>query len=241
MTFPDEGSFATFAALKTIRMQKKYFITLLLITGCLGVTRAQSSPASDTRTREQKTVITGGVTLESNMSAFFHSGVSGGKSRMKPGGSAGGFLNLSIVRSFSVQGEILFHYKTSDFESDNRKGEFTYWGMEIPVYIMYHLSFTKGNRMYLGIGPYTEFGFGASFCYNGTKQDLYEKSGTTGLPALCDSNTGFGVKAGYEFASGFQINASYKASVTNLLDENSSRIKMRPQTLSLGVGYRFGK
>ena len=136
---------------------------------------------------------------------------------------------------------MLFHYKTSDFEWSNQTGEYRYWGMEIPVYAMYHYCFSKGNRLHIGIGPYTEFGLGASFKYGGIKQDLYEKDSATGLPALCDSNTGFGIKLGYEFVSGFQINAIYKASVTNLLDENSSRIKMHPQTFSIGIAYRFAK
>lgn len=56
-----------------------------------------------------------------------------------------------------------------------------------------------------------------------------------------DSDTGFGVKVGYEFASGLQINASYKASVTNIMDANSSDVKMYPQYVSLGIAYRFGK
>lgn len=176
-----------------------------------------------------------------NVSSFIHSGIGDSKSKMKFGFSTGGFLNLGISKSFSVQGEMLFHYKTSDFEWSNQTGEYRYWGMEIPVYAMYHYCFSKGNRLHIGIGPYTEFGLGASFKYGGIKQDLYEKDSATGLPALCDSNTGFGIKLGYEFVSGFQINATYKASVTNLLDENSSRIKMHPQTFSIGIAYRFAK
>ena len=82
-----------------------------------------------------------------------------------------------------------------------------------------------------------------SFCHMECFSEVQqrEKDSATGLPALCDSNTGFGIKLGYEFVSGFQINAIYKASVTNLLDENSSRIKMHPQTFSIGIAYRFAK
>lgn len=227
-------------------MKKKYFIILLLAVSNMGFLKAQSLNVTVTNqgaetSKEQKITFTGGPVLEMNVSNFIHSGISDGKSQMKLGFSTGGFLNLGISKSFSVQGEMLFHYKNSDFEWGNQTGEYRYWGMEIPVYAMYHYCFSKGNRLYIGVGPYTEFGLGASFRYDGTKQDLYEKDGTTGLPALSDSNTGFGIKVGYEFISGFQMNATYKASITNLLDENSSRIKMHPQAITIGVAYRFAK
>lgn len=225
-------------------MKKKYFIILLLAVGCMSALKAQPLSVVKKETessKEQKIIFTGGPILEMNVSNFIHSGIGDSKSKMKFGFSTGGFLNLGISKSFSVQGEMLFHYKISDFEWSSQTGEYRYWGMEIPVYAMYHYCFSKGNRLHIGIGPYTEFGLGASFKYGGIKQDLYEKDSATGLPALCDSNTGFGIKVGYEFVSGFQINATYKASVTNLLDENSSRIKMHPQTFSIGIAYRFAK
>lgn len=225
-------------------MKKKYFIISVLVVSCISILKAQPSNTTSKETefsKEQKITFTGGPILEMNASNFIYSGISDSKSAMKLGFSTGGFLNLGISKSFSIQGEMLFHYKNSDFEWDNQTGEYRYWGMEIPIYAMYHYGFSKGNRIHIGIGPYTEFGLGASFKYDGVKQDLYEKDGTTGLPALSDSNTGFGIKIGYEFISGFQINATYKASVTNLLDENSSRIKMHPQTISIGVAYRFAK
>lgn len=225
-------------------MKKKFFILLLVVASCTDALKAQpSNPAEKEtkRSKEQKITFTGGPILELNTSDFIHSGIDDSRSKMKPGFSTGGFLNLGISKSFSVQGEMLFHYKTSDFEWSNRTGEYRYWGMEIPIYAMYHYYFSRGNRLHIGIGPYTEFGLGASFKYDGVEQDLYEKDGTTGLPAMCNSNTGFGIKVGYEFAFGLQLNATYKASVTNLLDANSSRIKMHPQTFSIGVAYRFGK
>lgn len=113
--------------------------------------------------------------------------------------------------------------------------------MEVPIYAFYHFNFNRGNRLYIGIGPYTNFGLGASFRQDGKKTDVYEKDKEKGLPIMKDSDTGFGVKVGYEFASGLQINASYKASVTNIMDANSSDVKMYPQYVSLGIAYRFGK
>lgn len=190
---------------------------------------------------EQKNSISGGIILETNLSNFIHSGAGNGKSKMKAGLTIGGFMNFDINKSFSVQGEMLIHYKNSDFDWNSQHGSFRYWGMEIPVYAMYHYTFFNNSRLFVGIGPYTEFGFDARFKHNGVKSDLYEKNENSGLAPLRDSNTGFGIKVGYEFPSGFQLNATYKASVTNQLDENSSDIKMHPQTFSIGAAYRFGK
>lgn len=186
--------------------------------------------------------ISGGALLETNISGFFHSGIAGGRSRMKSGISAGGFLNLGISRSFSVQGEMLVHYKHSDFEWGGVNGDFRYWGNEIAVFAFFHIPF-KANygQMYLGLGPYTEFGLEATYERDGVKGDLYEKDKTSGLPVLCDSNTGFAAKIGYEFACGFQIVASYKASFTNMLDANSSTVKMYPHSVSVGVAYRWSR
>ena len=195
-------------------MSKKRIITIVFALVSAYTAHAQSSevPNSQKQPQEkQKIVFTGGAILESNVSGF------------------------------SVQGEMLVHCKNSEFEWNTQKGDFSYWGIEIPIYAMYHYVFPKGNRLYIGAGPYTEFGFDARFKHEGIKTDLYQKDGNTGLPVLQESNTGFGIKIGYEFVSGFQINGSYKASISNLLDANSSRIKMHPYAISLGVAYRFGK
>lgn len=214
----------------------------MIMAAALACCMAIPVQAQENKPQEkQKLMVSGGVLLEANISGFFHSGVEGGQSKMKPGGSVGGFVNLGISRSFSVQGEMLFHYKHSDFEWEGLPGEFRYWGVEIPIYAMYHVHLKNSGQLYIGIGPYTEFGFDATFKRQGVKEDLYKKRETDGLPILRDSNSGFGLKIGYEFSSGIQLNASYKASVTNLLDANSSTVKMYPHAVSVGMAYRFGK
>lgn len=220
-------------------MKKKHVITLLLIGLCLTVIQAQDISTSPSK--EQRIKLTGGIMVESNFSNFIYSGIDNGNSKMKAGASLGGFLNMGISQSFSIQGEMTFQYKSSDFAVDNRTGHYQYGGMEIPIYAFYHFNFNRGNRLYIGIGPYTNFGLGASFKQDGKKTDVYEKDKEKGSPIMKDSDTGFGIKAGYEFASGWQINASYKASVTNIMDANSSDVKMHPQHVSLGIAYRFGK
>lgn len=222
-------------------MKKKSFIGIVLIGIYATSLQAQTLRDNNQEKQEQKIKLTGGAILETNLSNFIYSGINEGNSNMKFGVSGGGFVNLGLSKRFSIQGEMLFHYKTSDFKWSNQTGEFQYWGVEIPIYMMYHYTFRKGNKIHIGVGPYTNFGLGAHFKEGGKKIDVYEKEENTGLPAMKDSNTGFGIKVGYEFISGLQINASYKASVTNVIDANSSTVKMYPQTLSMGFAYRFGK
>lgn len=220
-----------------MKAKQRFMIMAVVLVGCTATAHAQEELPHKT----QSLTITGGVILETNVSGFFHSGVDGGNSRMKAGASAGGFLNLEIIRSFSVQGEMLIHYRHSGFDWGGMPGEFQYWGIEIPIYAMYHIGLKRGGQFHFGIGPYTEFGLDATYKRNGQKGDLYEKDEANDLPILRDSNTGFSMKIGYEFLSGLQLNATYKASVTNLLDANSSRVKMHPHAISIGVAYRFGK
>lgn len=228
---------------------KKFTFTILLFVGLSSLSvKAQQTEVTRHATDihqdnpNKKLAVSGGVKLEANYSNFLHSGITKGKSSLQPGVTGGGFINLGIMRNFSIQGELLFHYKESDFEwSNTEHGQFQYWGMEVPVYVMYHWRIKKGQRIHLGAGPYTEFGLSAKFRKGDTTNDLYEQDSQKDLPVIKDSNTGFGILAGYEFPFGLQLNISYKVSVSNLLDDNSGTAQLYPQALGLGVAYRFGR
>lgn len=193
------------------------------------------------REKEQKLALSGGPLVEMNATGFIHSGFTSGNSSMRTGLSVGGFLNLGISGHFSVQGEISFQYRHSEFGWENSGGCYRYWGVEIPVYAMYHHTLANGGRIHVGIGPYTNLGLDATFKTASGKKNLYEKAQDTGLPPMKDSDTGFSIKAGYEFRCGLQLNVSFRASVTNLIDSNSSEVKMYPIIIGAGVAYRFGK
>lgn len=227
---------------------KKLVLVILLLSGVSLVSvKAQSVHVSTEKTTagkeksEKKLEVTGGIKLEANYANFVHSGISEGKSKMKPGTTMGGFLNVRISGHFSIQGEMLFHFKESDFDwESHQKSSFQYWGAEIPIYAMYHWEIKKSRYIHIGIGPYTEFGFSAKLEKDGIKSDLYNKDRTTGIPIMRDSNSGFGILIGYEFPCRLQMNAGYKLSISNLLDGNSGSVQLHPQTLSIGLAYRFG-
>lgn len=214
---------------------KRLLIICLIVAGYFQTLYAQEEEKVHTM------IVSGGPMVEINLSGFAHSGYENGQSDMKLGLTVGGFLNLRVSSHFSVQGELSLTHKHSDFGWQGGSGCYRYWGMEIPVYAMYHHTLHSGGHIYIGIGPYTNLGFDATFDGVTGKLDLYEKDADTGLPPIKPSDTGFGIKVGYEFPCGLQLNASYKQSVSNLTDPNSSHVKMHPQILSLGLAWHFGK
>jgi len=171
-----------------------------------------------------------GVKVESGMSNFRLSDMGGVKSKMGFGVSAGGFSKIEISRNFAIQSEILFQYQTSTLEQKGFEDrDFKYWGIESPIYAMGQYYTATGGRLYIGVGPYTGYGFSAKL--NNPDQKLYKDD------AFQHWDFGFKAQIGYEFPNGFQINAGYKMGLKNAIDEGDG--KMRPQAVSLGVGYRF--
>jgi hypothetical protein len=190
---------------------------------------------------QSSTLTTWGLTAGTNLSSFIISGTSDVSSKMKSGVSLGGFVNFECTNHLALQTGLTFQHKTSGIDRNDLPGKFQYWGVEIPVFAVYQYKFQNGGRTCVGLGPYAEFGFDARLKRNGEKIDLYEKNRETELSAMKDSDLGFGMMFGYEFPCGIQINAGYKLGVVNILDANSSAFKMLPQTVSLGIGYHFGK
>ena len=108
---------------------KRTFAIIVFALVCVGTPCAQSEAVtvSETPSQEKQNIVfTGGAILEGNLSGFFHSGIKDGNNVMKAGFSLGGFLNLGVIRSFSVQGEMLFHYKNSEFEQGSQRGDLVY-------------------------------------------------------------------------------------------------------------------
>lgn len=222
---------------KIINMNAKLMIGLMA-TG-LSPAIAASQPVEADSASAQRHQISIGPIAENSLSGFFHSGISEGKSRMDEGCTLGAFLNFEITKNLSVQGEMLFNYRTSDFSWTAHSGTYRYWGICIPIYVMYAFELPDQSHLYVGVGPYTDFGLGARFKEGSHSMDVYARTESSGLPAMKDSDTGFGLKVGYEWPIGLQINAGYRVSVTNVVDANSSSVKMHPHAVSLGIAYRF--
>jgi hypothetical protein len=207
-------------------------IALLLMLSSFFTLKAQNE-------NHKPAQISWGLKAEANYSGFLVSGTSIIESKVKPGGTFGGFFHVELSEYFALQGELQFHYKSSRMDRDGMKGDFRYWGMEIPAYIMYQKKFRNKTRLYTGVGPNAEFGFAAKLKRGTEKINPYEKDKSTDISAMKDSGAGFGFILGYEFVNGIQINTGYKISVTNILDANSSSFTLRPHSFNIGIGYHF--
>lgn len=182
----------------------------------------------------------GGVKVEANLSQFVVSPKEALLSYSNVGASMGGFVRLDLVKNFTIQGELLVHYKTS-LVKDSVVNHVGYWGLEIPIYAIYNLRFDKGDSMNFGLGPYCEFGLNATLWTPKGSKNLYDTNRRGEIQAMGASNSGFGVIIGYETTFGLQVNATYKISITNILDANSNKAALYPMAASLGFAYRWGK
>ena len=168
---------------------KKIFVCLILFTSINSI-------------YPQANKTSWGIKAEYTISDFIIKDIKESDSNPKFGFTAGGFIMADITRYFSLQGEILFQNKQSRITCYDIKGEYNYWGVEIPIYAMFRKELKNNVRLYCGIGPYTNFGFSAELKNSKEKQDLYKDS------KMVETNSGFGLLIGYEFPCGIQLNAN---------------------------------
>lgn len=190
----------------------------------------------------EKLQLGGGPMAGANMSNFIHSGMPGCSSRMRMGFYGGGFLQLYVEPWFSLGGDLLFHYKCSEFAMLDDSGPFRQWSTQFAVYAMCHVKFKNKTQLGIGLGPYTDFGLSAAYSVGGEKHNLYSRNGSAGhYPPMATTETGIGLKVVYEFATGFQLTASYRISINNVAEAGNGGVHMNPQTFDFGIAYRFHK
>ncbi len=183
--------------------------------------------------------LSGGVKTEVILSNFSLSEMPNAKSEINIGGTFGGFVKLDLAEHFALQGDVLFHYKTSNLERDGVKSDYQYWGIEFPGYFMSQLKMNKGDRFYVGVGPFVEYGLNAKFKTRGNEIDLFKNDVAVGKPCMTRFEIGTAAMIGYEFGSGIQANVGYRTGLTNVLEANKDDTSMFPNTVSFGIGYRF--
>ncbi len=180
--------------------------------------------------------ISGGVKANANMSNFLLTDMGNAESTMKIGASLGGFMKVEFSENFALQPELMFHYKSSEMKSSENKTDYEYWGAEIPIYAVGQMKMGNGKG-FIGVGPYVGFGLDAKF--KSGDIDLYGKDEATNKAEMNRWDFGVGAIIGYEFKNGFMINAGYQMGLIDNLDASKDYATMRPQTVSLGVGFKF--
>lgn len=208
-------------------------------TACENETACESSSVETAVRNEQRLKISGGPSAAFLSSSFIHSPMDDGRSLMKYGCSIGGFVDMGIKEWFSIQFELALVYDMSEFTRLGETGTYRHAGLELPIYAMFHLRLEDRGQFNLGAGPFTDFGLYGSYETASVIHDVYARDESTGLSTMKDNYSGIAVKAGYEFRFGLQLNCCYRVSLSNVLDENSSTVRMHPQTASFEIAYRF--
>jgi hypothetical protein len=206
---------------------KKVMLSLALVIG-LGTTQINAQE------------VRGGIKVEANTSNFILSDMDGEKSSLGFGATVGGYTKIGFGEHFALQPEVLLHYKNSVMETEatGQETDFQYFGVEIPLYAVYQTNLKKGKG-FLGVGPYLGFGIDARYKADGTDNlNLYKKYGGN-KSAMQRWDFGAGIMLGYEFSSRLQITATYKIGFIDALNAGKDNATLLPQTVSLGLGYRF--
>jgi len=210
-------------------IMKRVVLSVALVLG-LGLTQAHAQE------------ILGGMKADANMSNFILSDMDGMKSKLGFGATIGGYTKIGLGENFALQPEILLHYKNSKMEEKSSGGEmdFQYFGLEIPVYAVGQTNIGNGKGFF-GVGPYLGLGFDARYKASGMDDlKLYKEYGGQ-KSAMQRWDFGAGAMLGYEFGNRLQIIATYKIGFIDALNANKDNASMLNQTVSLGLGYRFGK
>lgn len=181
-----------------------------------------------------QTPISYGVKGEMNLSNFLLKDLDAQTSTMKVGPNLGGFMKIDLHPNFAIQPELMFFYRQSKMETGPAEDTFKQWGMQIPVYALGQMT-TNNGKFYGGIGPFVGLGFDAR--YKDADVNLYDE--VAGKTPMNRWDFGLGTMLGYEFDNGIQLNAGYQFGFVNQLDYTVNNEKMRTQTVSVGVGYRF--
>lgn len=172
---------------------------------------------------------------------FQKSGAPDAVSTLTPGFTIGGFMNLWFKEWIGIRPELNLNFKQTVLGWDDNSGKMQSFGIEVPIYVMGRLDMFRKHHILFGIGPYTEFSCYARWMIGDRNVDLLEIH-ESGTPMIQDTQSGFGAILGYEFGNGLNIDISYRLCCFNILQPNTSQdVSLYPQSISLGLAYKFGK
>jgi hypothetical protein len=188
-----------------------------------------------TQLSAQDSPISVGFQAGTNLSSYRLDGaMTSSKSKMGIGGSVGGFFKYDLSQNFALRSGIDVHYRNFETEAltNYPAGKFKSFGIEVPLYGVVQGAIGSG-KVFIGAGPYVGYGLGAKS--NGV--NLFKSSRETGTAAMNRFDYGAGGIIGYDFARNWQINASYRYGMADLL--KSKEADMNSQSASIGIAYMF--
>lgn len=157
----------------------------------------------------------------------------------KAGFNVGGFVNIPLGSSFSLQPELLYS-QYGAFDRGNgsvrpipRDARVSLDYITVPVMLQYNL----GPKFYFEAGP--EFGYlaNAKYKYEGTLDSGTER--TTDIGSKMNKfNLGLGLGLGFSLYKNLGMNVRYVAGLTEAIKENQGKT-VTNNTFQLGLTYKF--
>lgn len=216
-------------------MKKILIINLCLLLAAV-IANAQTAGAN-----RPETVLEGGVKADANFLNFQKAGAPGAVSTFTSGFTPGGFMNIWFNGWIGLRPELNLNFKQTVLRWTDNSGRLRSFGVEVPIYVTGRIKTFVKDHVFIGIGPYTEFLCYAKWSIDNRKVDLLEIH-ASGEPMIQDTQSGFGAIVGYEFGMGISIDFSYKICCYNILQPNTSQgVSLYPQTISVGLAYKWGK
>ena len=208
------------------QIMKKLFLGLAVVAGSFTFAQQKTSTSP----------LTFGVKAGLNVSSLSKSeGLEDQGSKV--GFNAGGFVNIPVGHSFSVQPELLYSQYGSKYDQTILGKKYSYSKnldyIAVPVMLQYNAL----PNLYFEAGP--EFGFlvGAnnklkSESNNSSIADADVKKYTKGF------NVGLGIGAGYYFIPNLGVTVRYVAGLTDTYKDNSGDA-VKNNVFQVGLAYKF--
>ncbi|MBC7946666.1 MAG: PorT family protein [Chitinophagaceae bacterium] len=166
--------------------------------------------------------------------------------KFKPGITVGVSLDVPMEKHGSFQPGVFLVQKGSKSEtvdgSDVTKVDTRLNYIEVPLNVVFRIPCSSG-RVVLGGGPAVGFALSGKSKVDGTGTDLESdlKFGSSSRDAdLNFIDFGINALAGYEFSSGFFVNASYTHGINNLILDAPEGNKLWNRVFALRLGFMLG-
>ena len=157
-------------------------------------------------------------------------------SDLKPGITAGLFIDVPLSSNFSFQPALNFVQKGGSFKDDFETGKTTLNYLEVPLNFIYNTGTAEG--FFIGAGPAMAYGFSGKEKSGSEATKIKFGSGDEELKAFEFSANAI---AGYRFAKGFMISANYNLGLTSLANADSEDGTLKNSYFAIKIGCLFNQ
>ena len=144
----------------------------------------------------------------------------------KIGFNVGGFVNIPVSETFSVQPELIFSGEGAKVSEDDVTVNFNMNYLNIPIMLQYN----NPSGFYAEAGPQIGLLMSAKMKAEGESEDIKD--------SFKGTNISIGVGLGYRLPNGLGFGSRYNLGLGNIVDSEGGDLKLGG--FQLGVSFKFG-